>query len=329
MLETRNTTTAEQQPKQQQQQQQRQQKLKSNSKERNSQDTLKSMNFTPLSTFGGDDQEKDNPNIVDDLLSKELLGLSVKARNDFQEEIHGVRCLAPEETPQLLKQSLIRLERELNHEVPIHRKKAYIQSQKLSAANSNTTTSNTYINTEEFRLRFLRCELFDVPKAAIRMTKFLDLILELFGEYALKRPIRLSDFSNAELRKFRKGRFQFLPYRARGGICGRRVLCIFPDEEWESIAPYLRNKIFLYMVWTAGNDVDTQKEGIVFVCWFDSTFTVTKSPAVKTKDHETVSVRGVAVHVCSPDTPVYRFRRSIVTMRLGRLRFRLRQHIGE
>ena len=51
------------------------------------------------------------------------------------------------------------------------------------------------INSDDFRLMYLRSELFDVKKAADRIVKALDFLLEFWGEYALKRKIRLSDFT--------------------------------------------------------------------------------------------------------------------------------------
>ncbi|MGK3757082.1 MAG: hypothetical protein ACI8RD_009396 [Bacillariaceae sp.] len=143
------------------------------------------------------DHEKDNPRLVDDLLSRELLQLSMKDRNDIHEEIHGVYNMAKEETPEMLKESLRLLVIEVNENIPSYQKRAYLQSQSL--------TKPTYINDDDFRLRFLRCELFDISKAAKRMVKFIDLILEHFGSYALERPIRISDFTKVELQAFRKG----------------------------------------------------------------------------------------------------------------------------
>jgi len=193
-----------------------------------------------------------------------------------------------------------------------------------------TATTSTYVNTDDFRLRFLRCELFDVAKAAIRMTKYLELVLDLFGDYALQRPIRLADFSRSELKDIRKGRFQFLPYPDRGGITGRRVMVVIPDHEWESISPRVRNKIMLYTTWVAGNDVHVQQEGIVFVAWFEKSSRVTRKPAIETNDHKVLTVRPCAIHCCSPDTPFYRFRRSVMTMRIGReFRSKLMVHVGE
>ena len=172
-----------------------------------------------------------NPKEVDDLLSTELLRLSLRDRNAIQEEIHGVNCLASQETQQLLESSLRQLATELDQNLPEEISRAYKRSQKLP---------NTYVNTLNFRLRFLRFALFDAKKAAIRLASFLNLVLEYFGEYALQRPIRLSDMSKKELKHMRMGRYQWLPFRDRSG---RRIAIIFPGTELISIPQKSRVRI--------------------------------------------------------------------------------------
>lgn len=265
---------------------------------------------------------------ADSLLREETMKLSLKDRNSTQEEIHGVHCSSPEESPAFLQASLRKLDLELNgNSIPIEQKKAYLQSQELFA-NKNKPT---YVNSEEFRLRFLRCQLFDVPTAALRIVKFLTLVSELFGEFALQRPIRMNDFSKAELREFRKGRYQFLPYRDRAGNRGRRILSVYPDEEWEKISTDLRTKIWLYLTYVAGDDIETQKNGIVTLAWFDTKWEhLSKRPIYSAQSSRTLSlcVRVASVHICTPDTPLYRFRRSVMVMRLGKERSRVKIHVG-
>jgi hypothetical protein len=145
---------------------------------------------------------------MDDLLSKGLLGLSLQDRNAINEEIHGVQTLAPEETPEMLTAALDNLSVEISM-ISNTQKVAYNKSQEIS------TTS--YINSADFRLRFLRCDLFDAKKAALRIVNFLDLLLEIFGDFALRRPIQMTDFNRDELQVFRLGLQQLLPYRDRSG----------------------------------------------------------------------------------------------------------------
>jgi hypothetical protein len=156
-----------------------------------------------------------NPHEVDELLSKELLELNVKDRNDIQEEIHGVKCLGVEETPQMIATALRLLMIELDH----------TNSSDANNVNNNSNSNDTnnikfayylarykyynisYINTIQFRLKFLRCELFDIKKTATRIIKYLNIMLELFGIIALQRPVTLDDFTKDEIRLFKKGRY--------------------------------------------------------------------------------------------------------------------------
>eukprot|EP00535_Pseudo-nitzschia_heimii_P010919 CAMPEP_0197194762 /NCGR_PEP_ID=MMETSP1423-20130617/29838_1 /TAXON_ID=476441 /ORGANISM="Pseudo-nitzschia heimii, Strain UNC1101" /LENGTH=62 /DNA_ID=CAMNT_0042648241 /DNA_START=29 /DNA_END=214 /DNA_ORIENTATION=+ len=40
------------------------------------------------------DEDRDDPDVVESILSRELLRLSIRQRTEVQEEIHGVRCMA-------------------------------------------------------------------------------------------------------------------------------------------------------------------------------------------------------------------------------------------
>ena len=148
---------------------------------------------------------------IEDVLSREMLRLSLQDRNAINEEIHGVQSLSPDETPEMLSKSLRKMEVEINM-IPI--KNAYDRSQQVP---------NTYVNSTDFRLRFLRSELFDERKSAMKLVKFLDLVSDLFGDFALRRQIQMSDFSREEMQVFRIGHQQLLPYRDRSG---RRIFAL-------------------------------------------------------------------------------------------------------
>lgn len=145
---------------------------------------------------------------IDDLLSQDLLNLSIKDRNAIVEEIHGVQTIAPPETPSMIQSALKEFEGRIEH-MPLDKKAALVRGQKLYP--------DSYIGSEDFRLRFLRCDLFDTRLAATRMCEFLDLVSELFGDYVLRRPIQMTDFTWEEMQVWRHGHFQLLPYRDRSG----------------------------------------------------------------------------------------------------------------
>lgn len=267
--------------------------------------------------YCSEDDVKGDPLKVDNILSHELLQLSLEERNAALEEIHGVHSNAVKETPELIAESFAQLKFELEEMIPPEKKQAYQKSQALP---------NTFVNTDSFRLRFLRCTLFDPTRAALEITKYLEYASILFGDIALQRPIRISDFSKAELRAFREGRLQFLPY---GDRSGRRVFIIFPDEKWETFPLTTKAKMSLYLSWTAGDDVQTQRQGIVFLVWFSEAMNMKRGGMKIIKDRDIHSVRASAIHICSPDTPFHRLRRALVTMNVGPVaRTQMKVHLG-
>jgi len=151
----------------------------------------------------------------------------------------------------------------------------------------------------------------------------------------LQRPIRISDFTKPELREFKKGRYQLLPYRDRAGTRGRRILSVFPDDEWEKMSSVLRTKIWLYLTYVVGDDIEAQKYGIVVLVWFDTAWNrISKQPLVGAQRSDgtrvlALGIRVSSIHLCTPDTPLYRFRRSILALRLRRERSRVKIHVGK
>ena len=162
------------------------------------------------------------------LISKEMLEFNLEERNALYEEIHGVTCICPDESPPgMIEMALHNLAIELMM-VPSALKTAYEQSQQFPV---------TYVNTPEFRLRFLRAELFNTKKAALRMIKFLENVLFYFGPKALQRPIRLSDFNRKEMKVMNIGRIQLLPYRDR---FGRRIIVGIPAQDHRRQEAHIR-----------------------------------------------------------------------------------------
>ena len=132
-------------------------------------------------------------------------------------------CLTPVEMPEFLEQSLSALE------ISLAQMTTYLPS---SASVYNLFhTRNSYVNDRNFRLRFLRSELFNVEKAALRIMKYLDVALAVCGEAVLKRHIRLDDFTKHEMKVVRSGCIQLLPYRDRAG---RPILAFVGDVSFSA-----------------------------------------------------------------------------------------------
>ena len=222
---------------------------------------------------------------LDNSLSEELLKLNFNDRIAIEEEIHGVRCGAAEETPELLERSLREFDSEL-----IARKKGgagiidntpnstcIIEKDLLrnvisisSSIDTNpnkdnkATYSGCYLNDPNVRLRFLRCECFDVPKAVRRLLNFLEFTSELFGDFVAERPIRLSDFdTKKEESALHNTRYQYLPFRDKSG---RRVLAAVGSCNYHlDIA--LRYKILMYLHWVVSEDIESQRKGVVIIAF--------------------------------------------------------------
>jgi hypothetical protein len=121
--------------------------------------------------------------------------------------------LAPDETPEMIEEALTKMQQEIIANIAI--KEAYDEA---------VRRDSRYIHYREFRLKFLRANMFHIPKAARSFVKYLDLLLKYYGPDALMRPLYFSDLRQAELDLLRAGHMQLLPTRDRSG---RRVLNVF------------------------------------------------------------------------------------------------------
>jgi len=229
---------------------------------------------------------------VDKALSNELMGLSLDARNAFEEEMHGVRCgsIFTKESPQILEQSLREFDHLLNvrkesaealqgREVCVHglllrnviRTYCYGNNncnndnncKKDSSDNSSPPQKDCYLNDPEVRLRFLRRECFAVEPAVNTFVNFFEFLQDLFGSFVAERPIEISDFSMEEELFLRNSRTQYLPFRDQSG---RRVMVSVGCNNFD-VPIAIRFKILMFMHWIVSKDVETQCKGIVMVTW--------------------------------------------------------------
>lgn len=249
---------------------------------------------------------------ADGAIAEQLNSLPFEYRNAINEEIHGVRSMACEETPELIENSLKLLEIELQN-LPSHLKNIYLKASSMitntnknnkngscedlvedpgvdssdifdldmfapqeilrPSIRSNKPSSYCYAKSRDFHLAFLRCEFFDAKKAASRLAKYLELSCELYGEEALRRPLRIDDFKSLEeIEVLKSGHQQLLPFRDR---MGRRVLAVHGDLSLPSTSLLARSvlshgpamKLLLYMWSILIEDVDAQRKGLVVVFW--------------------------------------------------------------
>jgi hypothetical protein len=229
---------------------------------------------------------------TDHAIARDFYSLSFQDRNDINEEVHGVQSMAQEETPELIEESLRMLSIELRN-LPLCHKHIYEQALNMRRMHMNGKSNGNgednfssssinddeydndgcYVETRDFQLMFLRCELFNPKKAAIRLVTYLELAYETYGEVALRRPLRIDDLqSTEEIDVLKSGHHQLLPFRDRSG---RRVLALHRDLSLPSASVLSQSvlssgpgmKLMLYLWTVLAEDIESQRKGLVVVIW--------------------------------------------------------------
>lgn len=221
-----------------------------------------------------------DPDAVEHSIVRRLEQMSFEHRNTINEEIHGgtlknysyfdgvfwsidsaflfsiscrtqntkwsllsstVRNMAPEETPSMLEDSLLKFDQELSL---IRNKTAFDRANTIQLS----PPQSSFVHDQEVRLSFLRAELFNPGRAARRFVNYLEYVVDLFGEGILERPgegtltrvVRFSDLDKDDIEVLREGYNQLLPFRDR---VGRRIMIfILTDDEYNK-KHSLRSKV--------------------------------------------------------------------------------------
>jgi hypothetical protein len=147
-----------------------------------------------------------SPDQVDSLVAKQMASLSMEDREKVYYDVHGV-SEEVKETPEMVTLSLLQFELELQ-KLHLQQKGAYEAAKSMNPA---------YVQNPEFRLRFLRADLFDAPKAALRMARHFETKLELFGIDKLALDIQQDDLDKETIDALYSGYTQTMPLRDRAG----------------------------------------------------------------------------------------------------------------
>jgi hypothetical protein len=101
-----------------------------------------------------------------------------------------------------------------------------IEIQKTSPYEIAEHQNRRYVQDNEFRLMFLRSELFNVHKATRRMMKFLQHKVMYFGEEKLGKVIEWSDLTKDDIDVLKSNLWHVQKDPDRSG----RPLCIIPSH---------------------------------------------------------------------------------------------------
>jgi hypothetical protein len=139
-------------------------------------------------------------------LAREMNELSVQEREHVLDDIHGV-AQAYEETPEFIAKCLEELDEHIS-KIPKPKRRAYDRALFFKP---------TIQNDGNFKLMFLRADIYDPEKAAKRMVKYFEDKLQLFGEEKLAREIRLEDLTKEDMDVFSTGWCLELPHKDQVG----------------------------------------------------------------------------------------------------------------
>ena len=287
---------------------------------------------------------------ADKLLLKELQQLSVNDRGRVQEEIHGVSTCAIVEDENKIIEGLKCLE----NEIRTIRREVFLSLDHVSSAgnsysksiwpylavdeeNSSSSTISTnahkrmlysYIFHEEFRLRFLRADLYDAKKAAHRYLRCIESLLKYYGNYALQRPLIYEDLGKECQDAAKTGFMQVLPSRDRAG----RLVVVCQPVSKEAIMSIVV-KLFVYIFQVVSEDIETQKRGCIFVFSADEEqlelLSIPEAKHEYSLYREGSMVRRSCTHFCLPENnPKMKIARSIIMLAMSRDdRIRTRIHM--
>lgn len=152
---------------------------------------------------------------ADQMISRDLNSLSLKEREEALFDLHGITDNSKEDSQSPITPMLKDMQRALDGRIPD--KKAYDLAYEIDS---------DYVTNARFRILFLRADLWDPYKAAVRMVRHLEIKLDLFGKDLLCKDITQDDLDEGTLRCLYSGWVQELPVR---DSAGRVVSMMFPQ----------------------------------------------------------------------------------------------------
>jgi hypothetical protein len=205
--------------------------------------------------------------------------------------------------------------------VPENEKGAYYKACQMNS---------TYVQSAAFRIKFLRAELFDAKKAALRYVRNLDFLLEKFGEFALMRQLYLSDLNQEEMNFFKKGYNQVLPFR---DSVGRRIQVSLGSYGGLDFSPDAKERVGAFVLFAIlADDETTQRKGAISLGMLnEDAIDCLRGVEVSSirRMVQAMPIRYTGYHTCVPDTLRSRVLKALaLTFFMGEVRFMSRFHIG-
>lgn len=248
---------------------------------------------------GIDSVDIKNPEEMDNVWAKELAGIRAEEREMNEKMVHGIDS-GIAETPEMINNALDEMELEIHKTPP-----------KLKTAHERGLALNSmYIQSKDFRLKFLRSVRFDPKLAAVRYFLCLEYLRDVFGEYALTRRLYITDLNKEALEYMKEGQYQLLPCR---DCLGRRIIVFsLPNSEKQYSNDTMFMVYFYILLAIVSDDLSTQRNGLVFIVIMEKKKRQVNSDNALQRMRRTHRLLAAtplywgAVHLCLPDEPIYR-----------------------
>lgn len=221
---------------------------------------------------------------IEEVLTNELNKLTLEDMDKVLFDIHGIPQVSDED-PDNVEDLILDLVRELG-------------KVKVKAAFEEANYMNPdYVTSNEFRLRFLRCERFDPKRAAKKMVKHFEAKRSIFGGgEILGRDITLADLSADDMDTLEAGFLQLLPTR---DAAGRVVITLSPGHlRFKSFDNVPR--VMWYLVSTVLKEEENQKKGVVMIIYAVRTTAFVSFQRMQ-RSHfvrDGIPMKLVAIHYC-------------------------------
>jgi hypothetical protein len=161
----------------------------------------------------------------------------------------------------------------------------------------------SYIYHNDFRLKFLRADMYHARKSAHRYLRCLECLLKYFGPYALQRPLMYNDLCKESQDAIKIGYLQILPSRDRAGrliVVVQEAMNVTTGHNMSIIL-----KVFLYTFLVVSEDIETQKKGVIFIFSTDEKAVNMVQDIKDRKEYalyrEGSPVRRSCTHFCLPE----------------------------
>jgi len=255
---------------------------------------------------------------LEDFFEKGPTYANIDDKTTSLESIYG-QTPTPEETPTLIEEKMKELDNEMKT-MPERNKKGYKEAKEKCP---------DLVDDHDFKLMFLRCEVFNVLPAAERLALYWDKRIEVFGPEKAFLPLTIEGALKDDDVALSIGHQQLTGHKDKDG---RRIA--FFDFTVEDSSKYERSSLlraFWYFIHVTLEDTETQKRGAV--CMMRTVTRLSQwdaraSTMIAHAARGVLPIRVAAMHVCHPK-PIINVIAKVTKVFLGpKLRKRFYVHKG-